>query len=132
MKHFIFAIALAAASVTTAVAGNGITKSSNDAAIVSGHQAFAGKVTLLQSSLANNNMSAAQTAANDILKLMDDGMAQGRARRDLESTAANKVAANKRYLSMETARFDYIQLMTNLAANGTQMVAKANDFLSNY
>jgi hypothetical protein len=130
MKRIILAIIMIVTTFGSALAG-GLTKAENDATIQAGHQLIATKTAQLESNLKAHNIQAAQTVATEILTLLHKGMRHGNERIMLEAEDQKK-AANTKYLQMEAAANQYKMLSTNVSANGTQLVAKAKEYLNAY
>ncbi len=133
MKHLILAAALVAATFSAAFAGDQPTKEEIHAKMKTGRKALVAKTSELEASLKRNDMDAAEGVTMDILALMRQGVGQTRTDADLMKRDSPEQHAQMHHMeSMEGLVHDYMQLTSDVKANGQKIADIAHAFQKTY
>lgn len=131
MKRLLLAVAMLGTMATTALAQGLFPAPPTAQQSATGKQNMIQKTNDLESYLNAKNMNQAENAANEVLRMMKNRVAETRYMAEATSGQA-KDDLMKRMLMLENRVFAFMKDIKDVPANGTSLVAQARVFTNDY
>lgn len=131
MKRLLLAVAMLGTMATTALAQGLFPAPPTAAQSAAGKQSLIQKTNDLETYLNAKNMAKAEGAANEVLRLMKNRVAETRYMAEAQ-TGTQRDALMTRMLMLENRVFAFMKDIKDVPANGTALVSQARTFSNDY